>query len=119
MLTLEVRRMRLLGAGAPREIRGVDALPGIANYFIGNDPARWRRSCRPDVRTERELPLDGICGAAAADWQGGETYSIKDGNCSCAAAVHGAVSEQRSSADNCFSVDSARYFASASRGRAA
>ena len=36
-----VLRMRLLGARDGAEVTGVDKLAGIANYFIGNDPARW------------------------------------------------------------------------------
>ncbi len=35
-------RMELTGANpAPRAV-GIDPLPGRANYFIGNDPSRWR-----------------------------------------------------------------------------
>jgi uncharacterized repeat protein (TIGR01451 family) len=35
-------RMTLLGANAQAEIEGMEALGGTVNYFIGNDPARWR-----------------------------------------------------------------------------
>jgi hypothetical protein len=35
-------RMRLLGANPLVEVTGLDTLPGTSNYFIGNDPARWR-----------------------------------------------------------------------------
>jgi len=35
-------RMRLLGANPLSEVTGLEALPGTSNYFIGNDPARWR-----------------------------------------------------------------------------
>lgn len=35
-------RMRLLGANAHPSVTGADQLPGKANYFIGNDPAKWR-----------------------------------------------------------------------------
>ena len=35
-----VVRMQLAGAGRPKPIAG-DALPGTANYLIGNNPARW------------------------------------------------------------------------------
>ena len=34
--------MKLLGANPPREVRGVDLLPGVSNYYLGNDPKRWR-----------------------------------------------------------------------------
>jgi hypothetical protein len=36
-----VVRMRLVGGAAP-QTAGLDKLPGVSNYFIGNDPARWR-----------------------------------------------------------------------------
>ena len=37
-----VVRMKLLGANPNPEIEGLDRLPGISNYFIGNDPKKWR-----------------------------------------------------------------------------
>jgi len=33
--------MRLAGASPAAEPAGLDPLPGTANYFIGNDPAKW------------------------------------------------------------------------------
>jgi hypothetical protein len=35
-------RMKLIGANPATEVRGVDELPGKSNYFIGNDPGKWR-----------------------------------------------------------------------------
>ena len=37
-------RMRLIGANASAPVIGVDELPGRSNYFIGNDPKKWRRN---------------------------------------------------------------------------
>ncbi len=37
-------RIRLEGADPDSEARGVERLPGRTNYFIGNDPAKWRTS---------------------------------------------------------------------------
>ena len=37
-----VLRMRLVGVNAKTEVIGQDELPGRSNYFIGNDPRRWR-----------------------------------------------------------------------------
>lgn len=37
-----VVRARLHGANPAAEIRGVEPLPGRSNYFIGNDPSRWK-----------------------------------------------------------------------------
>lgn len=38
----DVVRMRYAGANAQPRVEGVQPLPGITNYFLGNDPARWR-----------------------------------------------------------------------------
>jgi hypothetical protein len=40
--TSEVLRMRLIGANARAQITGLEQLPGRSNYFIGNDPRKWR-----------------------------------------------------------------------------
>jgi uncharacterized protein (TIGR03437 family) len=37
-----VFRMALLGADRKAQVSGADILPGVANYFIGNDPKKWR-----------------------------------------------------------------------------
>ena len=37
-----VFRMELLGAERNAQVSGADKLPGAANYFIGNDPKKWR-----------------------------------------------------------------------------
>ncbi len=36
-----VVRMQLVGANGHAQITGADLLPGIANYYIGNDPGQW------------------------------------------------------------------------------
>ncbi len=38
----DIIRMDLAGANHATRVSGVDQLPGTANYFIGNDPAKWR-----------------------------------------------------------------------------
>jgi hypothetical protein len=38
----EFVRLRLVGANPNAEVVGSDDLPGKANYFIGNDPKKWR-----------------------------------------------------------------------------
>jgi hypothetical protein len=35
-------RMKLLGSETATRQVGLDPLPGVSNYFIGNDPAKWR-----------------------------------------------------------------------------
>ena len=37
-----VVRMKLVGANPDAEVSGLDQLPGKVNYFIGNDPKKWR-----------------------------------------------------------------------------
>jgi Beta-propeller repeat len=37
-----VLRMKLAGANPSAQAVGMDELPGRSNYFIGNDPKRWR-----------------------------------------------------------------------------
>jgi len=37
-----VLRLRLVGANANARVTGLDPLPGKSNYFIGNDPQKWR-----------------------------------------------------------------------------
>lgn len=37
-----VFRMKLEGANSNAKVEPLDKLPGITNYFIGNDPSKWR-----------------------------------------------------------------------------
>src|ERR1700757_1025515 len=37
-----IMTMRLVGANPAATISGAEELPGKSNYFIGNDPSRWR-----------------------------------------------------------------------------
>jgi hypothetical protein len=34
--------MRLVGANERAKVTGLEELPGKSNYFIGNDPKKWR-----------------------------------------------------------------------------
>jgi hypothetical protein len=38
----DVMRMKLIGTSEAAEPEGLEKLPGVANYFIGNDPSKWR-----------------------------------------------------------------------------
>ena len=49
-------RMQLRGANPRAEAEALDALPGVANYFIGNDPKQWRR----DVPTSRRVKYHDV-----------------------------------------------------------
>src|SRR6266480_1701991 len=41
-VTQTVLRMNLVGASPGPRLVGMEELPGKANYFIGNDPGKWR-----------------------------------------------------------------------------
>ena len=49
-------RMHLLGANAHAAVSGGDELPGKANYFIGNDPSKWRTN----VPTYAKVKYEGV-----------------------------------------------------------
>ncbi len=55
-----VVRMKLEGAGQPGPATGLEKLPGISNYFIGNDPAKWRRDVPHFARIQYEGVYPGI-----------------------------------------------------------
>ena len=76
-----VLRMRLVAANPHATVTGLDALPGKAHYFIGNDPQKWRtniptyaavryQTVYPDVDlvyygTQRQLEYDFIVAPGA------------------------------------------------------
>lgn len=49
-------RMELVGANPSASITGLEQLPGRSNYFIGNDPTKWRT----DVPTYKKVAYQGI-----------------------------------------------------------
>jgi len=55
-----VVRMKLAGAGQPRRLSGLEKLPGISNYFLGNDPAKWRADVPHYARIQYEGVYPGI-----------------------------------------------------------
>ncbi|HEY6352370.1 MAG TPA: SBBP repeat-containing protein [Candidatus Angelobacter sp.] len=52
--------MRLLGANRHAGVSGVDTLPGKSNYFIGNDPDRWRTNVVNYAKVQYENIYDGV-----------------------------------------------------------
>ena len=42
----ETLRISLPGADKNVEPQGIDVLPGVTNYYIGNDPAQWKTNVR-------------------------------------------------------------------------
>src|SRR5262245_25356454 len=55
-----VVRMSLVDAQPSPRVMGLETLPGIVNYFIGNDPARWRTSIPTYARVKYESVYRGI-----------------------------------------------------------
>jgi uncharacterized protein (TIGR03437 family) len=55
-----VVRMKLVGAGHPRRVAGLEKLPGISNYFLGNNPAKWRTDVPHYARIQYEGVYPGI-----------------------------------------------------------
>ena len=51
-----VLRMRLRNANPAAKVTGLDELAGTSNYFIGNDPAKWRTN----VPTYAKVKYEGI-----------------------------------------------------------
>ncbi len=55
-----VVRMKLKGTGQPQRAIGLDKLPGVSNYFIGNDPSKWRTDVPHYARIEYEGVYRGV-----------------------------------------------------------
>jgi len=47
-------RMRMAGADPRAELTAEDRLPGVSNYFVGDDPSRWLTDVPSYARVRRE-----------------------------------------------------------------
>jgi hypothetical protein len=56
----QVVRMRLVGGNAKGRIVGLNELPGRSNYFIGNDPKKWRTNVPSYTRVKYEGVYPGV-----------------------------------------------------------
>src|SRR5207249_3929572 len=54
--TTDTLRMKLVGANQAAKVTALDDLPGKSNYFIGNDPKKWRT----DVPTYGKVKYEGV-----------------------------------------------------------
>lgn len=52
--------MRLRGANRAPRVRGEERHPGVSNYFIGSDPARWRTGVAHFGRVRYERVYPGV-----------------------------------------------------------
>ncbi|MGO9167645.1 MAG: SBBP repeat-containing protein [Candidatus Sulfotelmatobacter sp.] len=55
-----VIRMRLDGANSSARVSGASPLPGKSNYFIGNDPSKWRHDIPQFGRVEYQAVYPGV-----------------------------------------------------------
>jgi len=55
-----VVRMKLVDANASAQITGRDELPGKSNYFIGNDPKKWRTNIPTYARIQYKDVYPGV-----------------------------------------------------------
>src|SRR5262249_53111462 len=53
-------RLGLVGANPAASVSGLDQLPGVSNYFIGNDPGKWLRDIPTYSRVEYQNVYPGI-----------------------------------------------------------
>ena len=53
-------RMKLVGASAAPRVVAAEELPGKANYFIGNDPGKWRANVPTYARAKFESVYPGV-----------------------------------------------------------
>ena len=56
----QVMRMRLVGGNAKGRVVGLDELPGRSNYFIGNDPKKWRTNVPTYARVKYQGVYPGV-----------------------------------------------------------
>src|SRR2546426_2956094 len=59
-LQRDVVRMNLVGGNPTPRVEGLDELPGKANYFIGNDPKKWRTNVPTYARVKVRDVYPGV-----------------------------------------------------------
>jgi hypothetical protein len=55
-----VLRMKVVGGNANAEVRGDEQLAGKVNYFVGNDPTKWRTNVPTFSRVSYSGVYDGV-----------------------------------------------------------
>src|SRR2546423_10905425 len=55
-----VLRMKFVGANPAPQITGMDQLPGVSNYFISNDPSKWRTNIPTFAKIKYEDMYPGV-----------------------------------------------------------
>src|SRR5689334_6014077 len=59
-------RLELVGADPASRVSGLDRLPGVANYLVGNDPSRWRTK----IPTYAAVRCEGVWPGVDAIYRG-------------------------------------------------
>ena len=57
---VESVQMKLAGANPNANLTGADLLPGKSNYFLGNDPAKWKHGVQQFAKVRYENIYPGI-----------------------------------------------------------
>ena len=55
-----VLRLQLVGANPNPQVRGLEELPGKLNYFLGNDPTRWRTNLPTYTKVKYQNVYPGV-----------------------------------------------------------
>ncbi len=55
-----ILRLKLVGGARHAAVRGVDELPGKSNYFLANDPKKWRSNVPTYAKVKYEEIYSGI-----------------------------------------------------------
>jgi Beta-propeller repeat len=55
-----VVRMHLVGANSSAKVAAIDQLPGKSNYFLGNDPSKWRTDVPRYARVSYQGVYPGV-----------------------------------------------------------
>lgn len=53
-------RLKMAGAKIKPQVTGVDLLPGVSNYYIGNDPQKWQTNIPSYAKVKYEQIYPGI-----------------------------------------------------------
>ena len=60
LIRVDSLQMKLAGANPNAVVTGAELLPGKSNYFLGNDPAKWRQGVPQFARVRYENVYPGI-----------------------------------------------------------
>ena len=58
--TTDVLRMKLVGVNQAAKVTALEELPGKSNYFVGNDPQKWRTGVPTYAKVKCEAVYPGV-----------------------------------------------------------